>query len=187
MFTVRRLNLYFVGLAIGLLVIGSFGSIASESNTDTKILLTSRFILWDTNEKMIDPNFDIHILYFNYTNNNTANYEIIIDNEKWDGIVINYTTVHIYINNSDKINSIIININNNTVYTVNDIVVITGLSGNNVFRAVSEFLISLNPFEWSSKEWNIFFGVVIASLLTLPISLRFVKYYKKKFGVTVIK
>ena len=183
----RRLNLYFVGLAIGLLVIGSFGSIASEPITDTKILLTSRFILWDEEEKMIDNNFEIHILYFNYTNNNTGNYEITIDNEKFEGIVINYTSIPIYINNSDKINSIIIKVNNNTVYTVSNIYIIKGVSGKSVWKGISEFLISLNPFEWSAKEWNIFFSVVIASLISLPISLRFVKYYKKKHGVRVIK
>ena len=187
MFTKRRLTKYFVGLALGFLVIGCNWSIASQPITETKILLTSRFILWDANEKMIDTNFDIHILYFNSTNNNTANYEINIDNNIYTGIVVNYTYIHIQLNNTEKINSIIININNNTVFSEKNIHVISGISFDSVRRAVSEFLISLNPFEWSAKEWNIFFSVIVASLIMLPISLRLVKYYKKKHGVRVIK
>jgi hypothetical protein len=171
-----------------MLVSVSFGeSVASDSDSDTKILLTSRFILWDTNEKMIDPEFKIHIVYQNETYNNTGYYKITINQDTYNGTVNNFTTVHILLNNTEVINQLSVSINNHTVYTVNYIVVISGVSKSNVRRSVSEWLISLNPLEWRSKEWNIFFAVIVASFITVPLALRYAKVYRKRKGVVEVK
>jgi len=184
----QRIRLLCAVLILGMLVSVSLGeSVASEPETDTKILLTSRFILWDSNEKMIDPIFDIHILYFNSTFNNTGYYQIRINEYQYNGTVMNYTLVHIVLNNTEMINQLSVSINNHTVYTVNNIIVITGMSQNSIRRIVSDWLISLNPLEWKAKEWNIFFAVIVASLLTVPLALRYARVYNKRKGVTVVK
>lgn len=178
-------------MLIGLLVFSSinfsFNAIADNLDSDTKIILSSRFILWDKNEKMIDNNFNINIIYYNITNNHTTNYDISVDELKYNGTFQYFISIPINLTNKEVINSIIVIVNNKTVFNINYIIIMRGITGNSVKRGISEFLISLNPFEWEAKEYNIFFGVIVASLISVFISLRTVKHYRKKKGVSEVK
>lgn len=176
-----------VVLVMGLSFLGFSGMVASEPNSDSKIILTSRFILWDLHEKMIDDSFVIHIIYQNYSNNHTTTYSIDIDELHYNNSFQYYTTVPINLTNKEIINSIVIQVNNITVLNERTIIIMSGITGNAVIRGISEFLISLNPFEWQAKEYNIFFGVLVASLISIFISLKTVKHYRKKKGVSEVK
>lgn len=176
-----------VVLVMGLLLVGFSGMVASEPINDSKIILTSRFILWDSQEKMIDKSFVIHIVYHNYSNNHTATYNIDIDELHYNNSFTYYTTIPINLTNKEIINSIVIQVNNITVFNEHYIIIMEGITGNSVKRGISEFLISLNPFEWQAKEYNIFFGVIVASLISVFIALKSVKHYRKKKGVSEVK
>ena len=165
----------------------SFNAIADNLNSDTKIILSSRFILWDETEKMIDNDFNINIFYYNEPNNHTAFYNIYVDELNYNGTFQYFTFISVNLTNKDIINSLIVKVNNETVFNENYIIIMTGITGNSVKRGIEEFLISLNPFEWEEMEYNIFFGVIIASLISVFISLRTVKYYRVKKGVREVK
>jgi len=162
-------------------------SIASNPIAETKIYFTSRFILWDENEKMIDNHFQIHIHFKNETLNDTAYYNIRIDDLIYNGTFQYYESISINITDKQILSMIDISINNRSIYTVYGVTVISGVTKSNIERSISEFLISLNPLEWKEKEWNIFFAVIVASILTIPIALRFVKYFRAKRGVSEVK
>jgi len=176
-------------ILIGMLVLGSinFNTIADNPDSNTKIILSSRFILWDINEKMIDNDFDINIFYFNKTNNNTAYYNIKVDELNFNGTFENFISISINLTNKEIINIIEVSINNITVFNQHYIIVMEGITGSSVKRGISEFLISLNPFEWQAKEYNIFGSVLVASLIGVFISLKTVKYYRNKKGVSEVK
>ena len=161
-------------------------SVASNPVADTEILLTSRFILWDEFEKMIDNDFKIHIIFENETSNHTAYYEVLINDLNYSGMVEHYTVIDVSLNNTE-IASIIINIDNITIYQVYDLIIIEGFTGGHVKRGLDEWLISLNPLEWSNFQWNIFFSVVSAFIVSIFVSLKLVKYYRKRKKVTVVK
>lgn len=172
-------------MLIGLLVLGSinFNAIADNPDSNTKIILSSRFILWDETEKMIDNDFNINIFYYNITNNHTANYNINVDELKYNGTFQYFISIPINLTNKEVINSIIVIVNNRTVFNENYILIMDSITGKSIKRGIDEFLISLNPFEWQEMEYNIFFGVIIASLISVFIALRTVKYYRVKRGV----
>lgn len=176
-------------MLIGLLVLGSinFNAIADNPNSNTKIILSSRFILWDENEKMIDNDFNINIFYYNITNNHTANYNIKVDELKYNGTFQYFISIPINLTNKEIINSIIVIVNNKTVFNANTILIMEGITGSSVKRGIDEFLISLNPLKWKEMEVNIFAGVIVASLISVFIALRTVKYYRVKLGVREVK
>ena len=176
-----------VVLVIGFSFLGFSGVAVSEPIDDSKIILTSRFLLWDTNEKMIDSDFHIHMFYYNYTYNDTVSYDIRLNQLTYNGTFQYYKDIHIDLNNTERITNLKITFNNETVFDEYDIMVVNQITGSSIQKAISEWLISLNPAEWTAKEWNIFFGVIVASLISIPISLRFIKIYRKRKGVTVVE
>lgn len=184
-------KLYVMVILIGLLVLGSinfsFNAIADNPNSDTKIILSSRFILWDANEKMIDNNFHINIYYYNISNNHTANYNIYVDELNFNGTFQYFKSIPINLTNKEIINSIVVKINNETVFNANYILIMEGITGRSVRRGFDEFLISLNPLDWEAKEYNIFFGVIVASIISIFIALKTVKHYRVKRGVREVE
>lgn len=190
MYRVRQsCKLFVMVMLIGLLVLGSinFNAIADNPDSNTKIILSSRFILWDEKEKMIDNDFNINIYHYNITNNHTANYNIYVDELHYNGTFQYFISIPINLTNKEIINNIRILINNLTVFNVNYILIMEGITGKSVKRGIDEFLISLNPFEWEAKEYNIFFGVIVASLISVFIALKTVKYYRVKRGVREVE
>jgi hypothetical protein len=177
-------TLLMIILAIGY---NNLKSVAGQSIVDSQILITSRFILWDENEKMIDTKFNINIIYLNQINNNTAYYNITIDNDYYSGIVDKFISIPINASNKSNIGLIMIKVNNETVFTENNIQVLTGVSGKSVSRGLSEYLISLNPFEWRTKEFSIFYGLLVSFFLSIFFAYNLAKYYKKRKGVSEIK
>ena len=80
-----------------------------------------------------------------------------------------------------------VSINNESVLTATGIIVTEGVTAGSVRQGLKEFLISLSPFEWSKKEWHIFYAIITASLLSVLIAYRLVKRYRKFRGVKEIK
>jgi hypothetical protein len=174
-------------LIIGMSLLGNFFAVAELPDSDTKVYLTSRFILWDKYEKMIDDRFDIHIHYYNDSDNYTFYYEIIVDNNIKSGYSSYYKSMNINVNDSDYINNLEVKINNETVFSGYDIVVITDIKQDQIERVDDSWLISLNPMEWRNKEWKIFFAVICSGIVSMVISFTTVKAYRKFKGVKKIE
>ena len=183
----RKSNLIVIWIVIIILLSGLGINVNANPISDSKVILTSRFILWDKYEKMIDNNFTLHLFYNNNTINNTAYYNITLDEYYYSGFIDTYKSFDFNFSNREIIMKITVKIENQTVFSANEIIIVEGITQSHVKRGISEFLISLNPLEWKSKEWNIFYAVIIASLISIVIALRMVRYYKIKKGVTEIK
>ena len=175
-------------LVLVLLVSGLPGrAIGDGLDPNTKIIITSRFVLWDSTEKMIDPIFTIHMFYFNITNNHTAFYVIRINENTYPGIFQVNKSIDFNINYTDVILLIQVDINNETVLSASNIYVTDGITQGGIRRIREPFGITLTPWEWSAKEWNIFFGIFSASLLSILVGYRMVTKYRKHRGVIEIK
>ena len=112
---------------------------------------------------------------------------INVDELNYNGTFQYFISIPINLTNKEIINIIIVIINNKTVFNVNTIIIMERITGKSIKRGLDEFLISLNPFQWQEMEYNIFFGVIVASLISVFIALRTVKYYRVKLGVREVK
>lgn len=185
---VKTLCVRVVGLILifGLLASVLGGRAIAQSDVSTKVILESRFILWDTNEKMIDPHFYINIFYYNWSDNSTAWYLVNVDGDVRVGAFQYETTLEYYLNNTEMISSISVMVNNKTVMTANTIFITEGITQAGIHRVTRPFTINLTPWEWNAMEWNIFYAIVTASLLSIIMAYRGVRYYRRKKGITEI-
>lgn len=186
----RRHGYILFGLVIVLMVLVSGLSVVCVADDPSSIAyanITSRFILWDNSEKMLDPLFNINLIYFNQTYNNTAWYKIRINQDIYNDTFQGFTTVQFNLNTTEVIQILEVEINNVSVLTATGIIITKGVSKSSVQTGLKEWLISLSPFEWSKKEWDIFYGIIIASLLSVLIAYRIVKRHRKYRGVKEIK
>jgi len=162
-------------------------AIAENPNTISTYYIESRFKLWDNNEKMLDENFAIHILYYNNSNNNSFFYYIQINDNIYNGSS-NYMHIeNIVMNNNQYINTLIIKVNNETLLSESNIRIIGGVSGDVIKRSVDKFTISLSPLEWTNAERNIFFSVILGAILSIFFGFRLVKKYRSKYGIRIIE
>lgn len=166
---------------MGLLGLMNFRAVAVVPNSPTTFL-TSKFYFNDGKEILIDKNFTIHMLNYNY-----SYYEIEIDELYFNGTFFNYETKNIILENRELILRIIVKINNETSLTYTNIIIMEGLSASGIQRSTSPFTINLSPFEWNKKEWNIFWAVITASLIGILISYRLVLRYRKVRGIRELK
>lgn len=163
--------------------------IAESQNAPSNSIyyIESDFILWRDNEKAIDPNFTIHLIYNNYTVNNSFTYYIRLNNNIYNGTAnFNYSQP-IKMNDRDIISIFEIKINNQTLANFRNIRIIGGVDQSGISRAVSQYTISLSPFQWTLKGRNIFYSVIVGGILCVLISYRLVLRYRKKHGVKIIK
>lgn len=172
------------GLQVSVL---SHYAVADDIATGSYTFITSRFILWDTTEKMIDPTFNINMVYINNSNNHTAYYEIKINDMEYNGSFEMFYTQNITLNNTENIMLFEVKINNITTISAEDINVIKGVNKRGISRSRQPFTINLSPFEWEAMEWNIFLSICTASLISIFIGYRLVLRYRKIRGVREVK
>ena len=159
-------------------------AISGQSTPDNFIFIQSRFMLWDTYEKMMDNNFNITLInYENSTMNNS--YEIYINKDIYYG---NFTGFIIlpFMRNESSI-SIIVKMNNDTKMIESNIRIVKGITPNAIDRIDTSPFITINPLEWGKRQWNIFFAVVFSALVSVLIAYLIVVRYRKFKGVMEIK
>ena len=185
----RRWSILF-GLVMALLVLVSgipSSCVADDPSSIAYANVTSRFILWGSDEKMIDPQFSLNLFYFNSSMNHTGWYRIHIDDDVYNDTFQGFVSIPFNYNMTEVIGFMEVEINNESVLTARGIVITEGVTAGSVRQGLKEFLISLSPFEWSKKEWHIFYAIITASLLSVLIAYRLVKRYRKFRGVKEIK
>lgn len=152
--------------------------------------IDSEFMLWKDTEKMINSNFTVSLYYYydninlNISNSNIS-YIIRVDNDIRTGNFTHNVKEFFNVSNGYTIRIFDIKINNETLLTANNIYVISGMTGDSIKRSFSQFLISLSPYEWTSKERNVFYAIITASLLSIVISYRGLKRYRKTHGIKI--
>lgn len=168
--------------------IGDTFFIVSALNSDIanspSIFIDSRFKLWDSNEKMLDKNFNITIIYVNESG---FYYNIIINENNYSGMANLSYTNSFWLNETDIITLLEIQINNNTIFKENNIIITSGITQSVIDTGLSPFTINLKPSEWTQKEWNIFWSIFLGSILSFYIAFRIIKKYRKLHGVKVIE
>lgn len=182
----RHAQIYKILVIVGaLLLTGLFSScaVADDSDNNAYAIITSRFILWDSNEKLLDPHFSIHVFDFNTSVNHTSFYGILINENEYNNSFINHAKINFNMTGIEEIYKLTIAINNKTVMTALDIDIVGGVSENQVKQPYEPFTINLSPLEWSAKEWNIFLAIVGATILGMIFAYRRVKNYRKYRGV----
>lgn len=136
---------------------------------------------------MLDPDFSIHLFYINQTNNNTASYSIMMDGQTVSQGAFRFNkTVDLHLNNTDMIGLLTVTVNNATVLSASTIFITEGITQAGIRRVSEPYTIKLLPWQWSGLQWNIFYGVVTASLLSLVMGYRLVRWYRKQRGVQEI-
>jgi len=123
------------------------------------------------------------INYGNQSMNNS--YEININSIIYKGNFTGYITVPI--NTNETLISISVRLNNETVYVQSGIKIMGNISYHAIDQMEKPNLISMNPFEWSKKEWNIFFAIVLSAIISVLIAYLVVIRYRKIHGVMEIK
>ncbi len=180
----EMINFIIVGSVLGMLLSGGLNSaVAYPLDDNTKVNLTSRFILWDMTEKMIDPKFEIEIYYFNASTNHTASYYVNVGGRAINGTFQHYINLSYNINYTDIITDLEIIVNNNTVMMAHNIMIIEGISQSRIERALEPFFLKFLPSEWTAKEWNIFYSVIISALFSVFVAYRIAQRYREKMGV----
>lgn len=174
-----------MGMGISNLFLGV--SAQSYITDSPHIFIESRFKLWDLNEKMLDKDFNITILYYNQSNNNSFNYKITLDENIYTGNSTYYYSQNFTIDNTDILFKMEIEINNITYLSETGILITSGITQSKIQNSGEPFTINLNPAEWSKKEWNIFFSLMFAGILGMIISYKLVKRIRKKHGVKTIQ
>lgn len=175
--------LVIVMLAIHFNVVHAVGAENLEASTN----LSSRYILWDSYEKMIDPSFNITVYCFNSSSNFTAWFEIGIDNNITTGEFQFINTINFTIKRT-IINDLYVKINNKTYLSAQNILIAEGITTDNITPDNGHSLtINLLPSEWTKKEWNIFFGIVSSFLLSLPICYFGIKTSRQIVGYKTIR
>lgn len=176
-----------VALVLGsAFIVGLADGQTMESEGTAKAFITSRFILWDTNEKMIDTDFYIDMIYFNSSDNHSANFEIILAENYYYGTFIYNRTMNFTLTDGTVFN-LEVNINNETVLSGQHIIVVSGVNEGGIRIGHDPFTINLLPSQWRELEWNIFFSSITAFIIGVPISYRLVKRYRRVKGVREVK
>ena len=181
-------------LIVFLMIVSGFNSSSVVSQDileypEAITIISSRFMLWDSNEKLIDPQFSINMFNLNQSVNSTVYYEITIN----DNITIGTFNINHTINYdvSDTDTEIIfimtVKLNNITSLEADNIIIIDGFNSSGISSNREPFLVSFTPWGWSAKEWNIFFAVIVGGLVSSLVSFRLVKRYRKYSGFKVIK
>lgn len=185
-----RKSYFSIGIILMLVAVSIFGNfVSAQANPNiatSTIFIDSRFKLWDTNEKMLDAQFNITIVYFNSSSNNSAYYKIDVDNNISEGYFKNSTKKQYFINQT-MIHYLKIFINNKTVYETTNIIITNQISKSLIDYANNQWTINLSPFEWTQKERNIFSAAVIGALMCLLIAYRITTKYKKSKGIQTFK
>lgn len=159
-------------------------AISETVDANTIVFIESRFRLWDANEKMLDNSFNITVI--DLRNNTTIKYlEIDINGDIYYSNFTQYSITEISTN--DSMINIVIRINNETVFVESNIKIIRGVTGNTISTGQKPFVISLSPLEWNSRQWNIFFAVVISAIISIGISYIIVMRYRRIKGAIEIK
>lgn len=152
-------------------------------NNTILIFIESRFRLWDENEKMMDNNFTISFFAINQSVNNT--YKITINQDIITGNFTGYYTRQFETN--DSVISIHIEINDIPLLTISNIKIVSNITAGGISQIGEPFKISLSPFDWNKKQWNIFYSVVIAAVISVIVSYLLIMRYRKINGVMEIK
>lgn len=160
--------------------------VVAQSPPEAISFISSRFMLWDDSEKMLDGDFIVHIIEFNQTVNSTNFYKVILDGNERTGYFENYIELN-YSIKTDRILSLEVWLNNETLLKANNINILSGLSSSGISSSSSPFTINLAPWEWTSKEWNIVSSIVLSSLLAMFIGYRIAKRYRKLHGVHEVR
>lgn len=191
MYEKRKQRIYLICaimIIIGMGISNLFLVVSAINIADSpEIFIDSRLKLWDNNEKMLDKNFNITIIYLNESNNNSFNYEININDLSYKGNSTMYYLQNITISDTDFIFKFQVIINNITYLDESGIIITSGIQSSDIINAGKPFTINLRPSEWNSKEWNIFFGLAFSGLMGLPISYKLVKRIRKKNGINTIR
>lgn len=155
---------------------------------DTLYFIQSRFMLWDTYEKMIDSNFTITLVNTNLTSVNNS-YKILLNDLAYEGVFNQSVSVNFDLNASySKIHSMSLFVNDVKLAEFYDIVISRGINQNTINQGSAlANLISMSPLEWSQAEWSVFFAVVCGGLFAVLIAYRLVTKYRTARGVRVIK
>lgn len=174
-----------MGMGFGNLILDvSASNIMPES---PHIYIDSRMKLWDTNEKMLDKDFNITIIYINETTNNSFNYYIKINNNEYSGIANLTYFKNFTIINTDLLTHFEIKINNITYIKETGIIITSGITQDSIRNAGTPFTLNLKPSEWSKMEWNIFFALIFSGVIGMIITYRLIKRIRKKSGVRTIR
>lgn len=187
LFVPRHVKVYILLIAI-MLAIALIGQAVAGQTTGeaSTFFIQSRFMLWDSAEKMLDPSFTVHIWAENYSSMNF--YNITLDHVHTTGTFSRNVSVPFNLVNTSRIAIFTIAVNNVTLMTANNVVISGGVSKQTISTGSSLLnLISMSPFEWTQAEWNIFFTVFLGGCLAVVIAYRSVKKYKVFKGVKVIK
>ena len=184
--------LIYTALAIALIFgigLGNCFFVVSAQNTfpdSPKIFLQSDFILWRDNEKMMDSNFTINIVYFgNNTENNTENntYLIQINNNEYQGTFNNFYSKNFLLKNESVIFNLKISVNEEIIMEETNIILVDGIDASSIIeKPPIDYSNWLNPIEWNKKQWNIFFAIVLSAIFSSFIAYRLVKRYRKTHG-----
>ena len=185
MFISRRRFLgfgYRLVISLGLILLILSGFVVSQTTPgvpgDTKIFIQSRFLLWDTHEKMIDGEFNVTFISYD---NQTHLYNININEISYNGSYSYYTVVDINFNYS-TINTFIILVDGNRSFEAYDIQVTDGISRGFIANLIETIKIEFLPFELTRFEWNLVTSGVVGAMICLPVSYFTVKYYRKYRG-----
>lgn len=176
-------------LIIGLGISNFSLLVSADSNfaDSPEIFINSRFKLWDENEKMLDKNFSITIIFLNESLNNSFEYSIKIDNNNINGSNEKSVTEYFDMNNTNIILILQIFVNNEIIFEAENIILTSGVNQNTINTGLSPYVISLNPSDWKSLERNIFISAIIGGLFSILISYRLVKRIRKSHGVKTIR
>lgn len=186
----KTLSIYpvmFIILMTSILING----VKAESNHAYHI--ETRFMLWDSQEKILDTDFTIHI-YSNILLNDSIihsndsilhSYRITIDNDVQEGNFTFHESFNYSFSNNHRIMIFKIEIDNIVLVEENEILILGGISESGIRRSTSSFTISLSPFEWNNLERNIVLSVITASLFSILMGYRGLKYIRKKAGVKI--
>ena len=185
MFISRRRFLgfgYRLVIPLGLILLILSGFVVSQTSPGvpdgTKIFIQSRFLLWDTHEKMIDGEFNITLISYD---NQTHLYNIKLDEISYNGSYTYFTVIDIKYNYS-VINTLIVFIDGNRSFEAYDIQIAEGISRGFISNLIETIKIEFLPIELTRFEWNLVISGIVGALICLPVSYFTVKYYRKYRG-----
>lgn len=159
----------------------SCGAVAGTP--DPAAHISSRFMLWDSNEKMLDPAFMIILT----SNDNNSSYQITINNDVYSGN-FSYNEVVNFTYTEGEIMAVLkVEIDGQLLIDESNIMIYSNIDSGVISTGRSKYTVSLSPFEWTKKEWSIFWAVIAASIYSVFVSLRLVKRYKRYRGVIEVK
>ena len=169
-------------ISVGVILLILSGFVVSQSTpgvpADTKIFIQSRFILWDTHEKMIDGDFNVTCISYD---NQTHSYTVNVDDLSYNGSYQYFTVIDVHFNYS-TINILEVIIDGNRSFGAYDIQVTKGLNRGIISDLIETIKIEFLPFELTRFEWNLVISGVVGAIICLPVSYFTVKYYRKYRG-----